>query len=58
MLAKMTFQPQPTSDSQRKPSRFSFDAIKKNPAVHEFQRKVEKSAKEFKLLVEKLWLHD
>lgn len=56
MLAKETFHNQSNTESQKKPSRFSLDSLKKYPMFHELQLRVEKSAKEFKILVEKLWL--
>ena len=47
---------QTTPETQEKPSKFSFDALRKNPIFHGFQLKLGKSAKEIKTLVEKLWL--
>jgi len=56
LFNKVTFRQQSTPESQEKLSRFSLSALRKNPVFQEFQVKLERGAKEIKILVEKLWL--
>jgi hypothetical protein len=45
-------------NEMQKASRFSLQALRRNPAFTGFQGKLGQSAKEMKIIIEKLWLND